>query len=117
MPEATIHRHDDNPFRDVSRDGTLGVVDPLLELICRQLGVFLRSEAEALGYHDRAIARAIASGEWVRVRRGAYVLGPIHASLDLAGRYDLLCRAAVRQAKTPVVLSHTSALTQWGCPL
>jgi hypothetical protein len=51
------------------------------------------------------------------VRRGAYVLAPIYADLDLAGRYDLLCRAAVRQARTPVVLSHTSALAQWGCPL
>ena len=92
-------------------------MDPILELICRQQGVFLRGEAEALGYHDRAIAKAVASGQWVRVRRGAYVLGPIYAGLDLAGRYDLLCRAAVRQAKTPVVLSHTSALAQWGCPL
>ncbi len=92
-------------------------MDPLLELICQQHGVFLRSEAEALGYHDHAIARAVKSHEWIRVRRGAYVLGRIYSSLDLTGRYDLLCRAAVRQAKTPVVLSHTSALAQWGCPM
>lgn len=89
----------------------------MLELICRQSGVFLRSEAEALGYHDHAIARAVAAGEWIRVRRGAYVLRGIYVRLDLAGRYDLLCRAAVRQATTPVVLSHTSALAQWCCPL
>lgn len=92
-------------------------MDPLLELICHEHGVFLRSEAEALGYHDHAIAKAVASGKWVRVRRGAYVLAHIHSALDLTGRYDLLCRAAVRQARTPVVLSHTSALAQWGCPL
>jgi hypothetical protein len=92
-------------------------VDPLLELICHEHGVFLRSEAEALGYHDHAIASAVRAGRWVRVRRGAYVLGEIHATLDLAGRYDLLCRAAVRQAAKPVVLSHTSSLAQWGCPL
>jgi hypothetical protein len=92
-------------------------VDPILELICREHGVFLRSEAEALGYHDHAIAKAVSSRQWIRVRRGAYVLAPIYADLDLAGRYDLLCRAAVRQARTPVVLSHTSALAQWGCPL
>jgi hypothetical protein len=92
-------------------------VDPLLELICREHGVFLRSEAEALGYHDHAIAKAVSSREWIRVRRGAYVLAPIYSALDLSGRYDLLCRAAVRQATTPVVLSHTSALAQWGCPL
>ena len=92
-------------------------MDPILELICNQHGVFLRSEAEALGYGDHAIARAVASRQWIRVRRGAYVLAHIYAGLDLAGRYDLLCRAAVRQARKPAVLSHTSALGQWGCPL
>jgi hypothetical protein len=89
----------------------------MLELICRENGVFLRSEAEALGYHDHAIVREVASNRWIKVRRGAYVLGEIYAGLDLAGRYDLLCRAVVRQARTPVVLSHTSALGQWRCPL
>ena len=92
-------------------------MDQLLELICHENGVFLRSEAEALGYHDHAIAAAVKSRRWVRVRRGAYVLGHLYEALDLSGRYDLLCRAAVRQARTPVVLSHTSALAQWGCPL
>ena len=89
----------------------------MLEFICRENGVFLRSEAEALGYHDHAIAKEVATGRWIRVRRGAYVLREIYVALDLAGRYDLLCRAAVRQARTPVVLSHTSALGQWDCPL
>lgn len=104
-------------FRDTAQHESLIAVDPILEIICHQHGVFLRSEAEALGYNDHAIARAVKAGRWVRVRRGAYVLGEIHARLDLAGRYDLLCRAAVRQAVTPVVLSHTSSLAQWGCPL
>ena len=46
----------------------------------------------------------------------------VHASvtwvrdLDLAGRYDLLCRAAVRQAQTTVALSHTSSLVLTGQP-
>jgi hypothetical protein len=92
-------------------------MDPLLDLICREHGVFLRKEAEALGYHDEAIARAVRTGDWIRVRRGAYVLRHIYVDLDLHERYKLLCRAAVRQAWTPVVLSHTSALAFWGCPL
>jgi len=92
-------------------------VDPLLELICREHGVFLTYEAEALGYHDKAVRREVASGRWVRVRRGAYVLAEIYARLDLHQRYDLFCRAAVRQARSPVILSHTSSLAQWGCPL
>jgi hypothetical protein len=92
-------------------------VDPILELICREHGVFLTSEAEALGYHDKAVRREIASGRWIRVRRGAYVLVEIYAQLTLTQRYDLFCRAAVRQAWTPVILSHTSSLAQWDCPL
>ena len=44
-------------------------------------------------------------------------VGEIYAGWTSRARYDLLCRAAVRQAVTPVVLSHTSALSQWGCPL
>jgi hypothetical protein len=92
-------------------------MDPILELICREHGVFLTREAEALGYHDKAIRREVASGRWVRVRRGAYVLVEIYAQLDLRQRYDLFSRAAVRQTWTPVVLSHTSSLSQWDCPL
>lgn len=92
-------------------------MDAPLEIICARHGVFLRKEAEALGYHDHAIAKAVASHQWIRVRRGAYTLRHIYDSLDLAGRYDLLCRAAVRQAQVPVILSHTSSLGQWGCPL
>jgi hypothetical protein len=92
-------------------------VDAILEVICAENGVFLRREAEALGYHDHAIARAIRSGEWIRVRRGAYTLRHLVRDLGLAGRYDLLCRAAVRQAQTTVALSHTSSLGQWTSPL
>ena len=85
----------------------------------REHGVFLRYEAEALGYHDHAIARAVAS----RVGGFAYDAAPTSSReiyvepWTLPERYDLLCRAAVRQARPPVVLSHTSSLAQWGCPL
>ncbi len=92
-------------------------MDQLLDSICSEHGVFLRFEAEALGYHDHAIAKAVAQRQWIRVRRGAYTLAHRYAGLDINGRYDLLCRAVVRQTWTPVVLSHTSALAQWGCPL
>ena len=49
-------------------------------------GVFLRREAEALGYHDQAIASLVKAGTWVRVRRGAYVYGADWDSLDQRGR-------------------------------
>ncbi len=51
----------------------------------RRVGVFLRREAEALGYHDQAIARLVKAGTWVRVRRGAYVYGADWDLLDRRG--------------------------------
>lgn len=88
-----------------------------LERICDEFGVFLRREAESLGVHDRAIARAVKSGVWVRVRRGAYTFTYRWQGLTLSGQYDLLSRAVVRQSQTVVALSHQSALNQWGTPL
>ena len=80
-------------------------------------GVFTRKEALAAGYHDHAIARLVRSGAWVRVRRGAYVLGDEWAALTDNQRYAVLCRAAVRQANTRVVLSHMSSANEYGAPL
>jgi hypothetical protein len=92
-------------------------MDPLLRRICTEHGVFLRKEAEALGYDDHAIARLVKSGEWRRVRRGAYAFGDQWASLTNNERYGLLCAGVVRQAKTDVVLSHLSSANEWNAPL
>lgn len=80
-------------------------------------GVFTRKEAIAAGYHDYAIAGLVRSGAWVRVRRGAYVFGDDWATMTDNQRYGVLCRAAVRQANTRVVLSHWSAANEYGAPL
>lgn len=80
-------------------------------------GVFTRKEAVALGYHDHAIAMLVKAGDWVRVRRGAYVLGPQWNTMTESQRYAALCRAALHQARTEVVLSHLSAANEYGCPL
>lgn len=88
-----------------------------LERICDEFGVFLRREAESLGVHDRAIAKAVKRGVWVRVRRGAYTFLYRWEGLSVSGHYDLLSRAVVRQSQTEVALSHQSALNQWGTPL
>ena len=92
-------------------------MDAQLHALIAQHGVFTRKEALALGYHDHAIAMLVKSGEWVRVRRGTYVLGSGWTSLSANDRYAVLCRAAVRQARTDVVLSHLSAANQHGAPL
>lgn len=92
-------------------------MDEELRAICLRHGVFLRREAEALGYHDVAMARQVKDRVWHRVRRGAYTFGEIWASLDESDRYALLTRSALRQAKTSVILSHLSALPEYDAPL
>src|SRR3954471_5072719 len=87
-----------------------------------QVHVFLRGDALANGFTDREVARLVRSGEWHRVRRGAYALGAAWAPLDEVQRHGVLARAAVRQAKAPVAASHISALPDydapvWGLPL
>ena len=56
-------------------------------------GVFTRHEALTLGYHDHAISMLVKSGAWVRVRRGAYVMGDAWA--DLARTAGTPCCAAL----------------------
>lgn len=92
-------------------------MDPVLRNICDEQGVFLRHEAERLGYDDHPIARLVKDGEWHRVRRGAYTFGKLWTPLSDSERYGLLCAAVVRQAKTDVVLSHLSSANEWGAPL
>ncbi|WP_148613232.1 type IV toxin-antitoxin system AbiEi family antitoxin domain-containing protein [Nocardioides rubriscoriae] len=92
-------------------------MDPALVQICDRYGVFLRREAEDLGYHDHAISSLVKTGVWHRVRHGAYRDGATWAELSDTERYALLCRAAVRQARTEVVLSHVSSANEWAAPL
>ena len=85
-------------------------MDPRLLAICSKHGVFLRCEANDLGYRDETIKKLVAAKIWHRVRRGAYVFGEIWRSSDQAEQYRLFCLAAVRQSKTEVIPSHTSAV-------
>lgn len=89
----------------------------ILRAICATHGVFLRYEAEDLGYNDTEIARLVRSGVWHRIRRGAYTFGDVWNALDPADRYRLLTQAVVRQSRCDGVLSHTSALPWHGAPL
>lgn len=92
-------------------------MDPRLLAICSTYGVFLRREAAALGYHDNAIAKLTRQGTWHRVRHGAYVSGKAWRDADDAERYRLHVLAALRQARTDVVASHTSSVMLHGGPL
>ncbi len=88
-----------------------------LRSICDEHGIFLRREAIALGYDDRALARARARGQIHRLRHGSYVFADQWQGLDDQGQHLLRARAVLRTAKTEVALSHTSALIVMGAPL
>jgi hypothetical protein len=72
--------------------------------------VWLRSELKNAGHSDRDIAALVAGGVLRRLRRGAYADAPAFDAADASGRHRLLARAAVKQAKTRVIVSHTSAV-------
>jgi hypothetical protein len=79
--------------------------------------VFLRRDLVASGYDDRAIRRRVRSGEWHRIRRGAYCHGAIWVNADTEARHRLTARAVMRTAHRSAVLSHTSSLVERGIPV
>jgi hypothetical protein len=82
----------------------------------RNTPIWLRHELIEQGFHDRAIAQQRRQGILARPRRGAYVDGAVWRSLDEPGQHAVTARAVLRQAKTEVVLSHVSALVEYGAP-
>ena len=79
--------------------------------------VWLRREALADGYSDRKIQALVTSGEWHRVRRGAYCSGELWGRLSRQDRHRVLCRAVLRTAHPSTVLSHVSAAVEHGVPV
>lgn len=67
-------------------------------------------EALALGYDDKSIARMVRSGDWHRLRHGAYCAGSLWRDSDDRVRRMLVAEAVYRSSRVPVLLSHTSAL-------
>lgn len=78
--------------------------------------IMLRKHLLELGYSDRAIAAQVKGGEWVKVRHGAYTDAHTWHALDQSGRHAMAARAVVAQARTDVVVSHSSALPFLGAP-
>ena len=72
--------------------------------------IWLRRDLLHEGYDDRAIVARVRSGELVRIRHGAYTEAETWKALDVGGRHALVARPVAAQAKTDVVLSHTSSL-------
>jgi hypothetical protein len=79
--------------------------------------VFLRRHAIAWGYTDRGIQLRVRAGEWHRVRRGAYVSGPVWRELSETDRHRAQARAVLMTAHPTAVLSHVSAAVEIGAPV
>lgn len=78
--------------------------------------IWLRKELLAAGENDKTLRHALRSGVYRRPRTGAYVEGAVWDAADAEVRHVITSRAAYRQAKTDVVLSHASALSLNGAP-
>ncbi|WGX99327.1 type IV toxin-antitoxin system AbiEi family antitoxin domain-containing protein [Nocardioides sp. L-11A] len=83
----------------------------------RLLQIDLRADLVRLGHTDRSLAAAVRRGELDRPRRGAYVSAAEWAQLSSEQRYAVRARAVERQARTEVILSHTSAVPFHDGPL
>lgn len=73
--------------------------------------VHLRRELLARGYDERLLKKAVRDGVFKRVRPGAFVDAAQFATLHEVALHAVRSRAAARQARTGVVISHVSALT------
>lgn len=78
------------------------------------LTFFTRSDARASGLDERAIDRAVRSGEWHRIRRGYYTSTEAWLALDELQRHRLRARAVIHSLGNRVALSHVSAALEHG---
>jgi hypothetical protein len=95
-------------------------VHPLLAAAAdRQLGLFTAVDAKRAGYRQREVQRLLASGRWIRLRRGVYTTpGPVAAVDSSVQRHRLDCMAVLLELGRPeTVVSHASAARLWGLPV
>ena len=83
---------------------------------CDAYGLLLRRNAILMGIDDNALRRLTDSGALIRLRQGAYCLGPTFLAADEAERHRLLCRAVMQQYAEDVALSHASSCLVLGGP-
>ncbi|KAJ1684238.1 hypothetical protein LUZ63_020531 [Rhynchospora breviuscula] len=81
----------------------------LLDTLADERGVFTTRDALAAGLDDRDVTRAVRSGEWHRIRRGAFVAGPTWAAADPEARHLIRAAAVHRSYGDRVAFSHVTA--------
>ncbi len=93
-----------------------------LRMLTERQGFFTRAQAADLGYDDRAVAREVRAGRWVRFRRGFYALADTWGEMDQVERHRVRSRAVLSSLGDRVALSHVSGvvahdLPTWGLDL
>ena len=81
----------------------------LQTLAATQGHVIFRPQALDAGYVDHEITRLRERGEWITVRRGAYMRRSVWDTLDDVGRHRARAHAVLRQLDAPAVASHVTA--------
>ncbi|HET7734927.1 MAG TPA: type IV toxin-antitoxin system AbiEi family antitoxin domain-containing protein [Nocardioidaceae bacterium] len=89
-------------------------MDPRLQVLIAQHGVFFRWEALDLGYDDKTLTKLVRRGVLHRVRRGAYIYSVLWHAATPEERHRIRCRAVLRALGDGVVLSHVSSLVMRG---
>lgn len=80
-----------------------------LRAICDRDSFFLRSDALACGLDDRTLARAVRTGQLVRIRHGAYTFSDLWHSASAEGKHLIRAVAVMRTSRCACALSHTTA--------
>ncbi len=89
----------------------------ILRELATERGYFLRREAIRLGIDDRRLHRGVRTNELTRIRQGAYCHTDLWSGLSDEDRHLARAHAAHDLLEGAVVLSHLSALADYGCPL
>lgn len=89
----------------------------LAAIAARQGGVVMRAQAREAGYPRDEIDFLVRRGEWISLRRGAYVERDLADSMSDEQRHRALVHAVVRSLRFPAVVSHVSAALIHGLPV
>jgi hypothetical protein len=91
--------------------------DAFSTIAARHGGVVMRAEALTAGYTSAEIDRRRREGEWISIRRGAYVDRRMWKSMTSMQRHVALVHAVARSLELPAVISHQSAVVMHGLPV
>lgn len=86
----------------------------LANLARPRFGAFTTSQARGCGYSDDAIKLMLRSGQWHRLRRGAYIDRETYQGLGALGRHRALIGAISLSYAERVAVSHVSAAVLHG---